>query len=305
MNLKDKNACKTTFKIELDKFANKLEKYVSSDDGDWTVKGFIDVYKNIYTISADTKIISKILEIHIFPQLLKFADDSGYKIIFAEKQNWYPDITFVDNKNDAIKFALDIKTTFRRNNKTAGFTLGSHGAYFKERDKDKNIQFPYNQYLGHYCLGVIYSRTTASKDFPETVIFQVDELQEKYDKPIDKIGERKVTTVKNLNSIASVIKDFDFFAAEKWKIASDKQGSGNTANIGSIVDIEDLKNENGVFSQLGEEWFDEYWINYGSATTVKDGKPIKITTLKGFLEFKGRADLWDKLISKTYNKKTK
>ena len=159
--------------------------------------------------------------------------------------------------------------------------------------------------MGHYCLGVIYSRTVASEDFPETDIFQVAELQEEYDTPSKKVGERKVTTVKNLKSITSVIKDFDFFAAEKWKIASDKQGSGNTANIGSIVDIEDLKNENGVFSQFGEEWFDEYWINHGTATMVKDGKPTKITTLKDFLEFKGRTDLWDKLISKTYNKKTK
>jgi hypothetical protein len=305
MNLTDKEKHKLGFKTELDKFAAKLEKYVSSENGDWTVKGFIDVFKNIYTISADTKIISKILEIHIFPQLLQFAELNGYKIIFAEKQNWYPDITFIKNNNEQIKFALDIKTTFRRNNKTAGFTLGSHGAYFKERDKDKNIQFPYNQYLGHYCLGVIYSRTAASEDFPETEIYQVSEILEEYETPNKKIGEREVTTVKNLKSIVSVIKDFDFFAAEKWKIASDKQGSGNTANIGSIVDIEDLKNENGVFSLLGEEWFDEYWINHGSATMVKDGKPTKITTLKDFLEFKGRTDLWDKLISKTYNKKTK
>ena len=305
MNSKDKEKYKSDFKQELDKFADKLEKYVSSDDGDWTVKGFIDVFKNIYTISADTKIISKILEIHLFPQLLQFAENNGYKIIFAEKQNWYPDVTFVHSQNEEVKFALDIKTTFRRNNKTAGFTLGSHGAYFKERNKDKNIQFPYNQYIGHYCLGVIYSRTVVSEDFPETEIFQVEELQEEYDTPNKKVGEREVTTVKNLKSITSVIKDFDFFAAEKWKIASDKQGSGNTANIGSIVDIEDLKNENGIFSQLGEEWFDEYWINHGSATMVKDGKPTKITTLKDFLEFKGKTGLWDKIISKTYNKKTK
>lgn len=303
MDLQKRNEHKLAFKTELDAFANKLKQYVSSDDGDWTVKGFIDVYKNIYTISADTKIISKILEIHIFPQLLHFADSISFRILFAEKQNWYPDLTFIHNKNEELKFALDIKTTFRRNNKTAGFTLGSHGAYFKERDKDKNIQFPYNQYLGHYCLGVIYSRTTASEDFPETEIFQVNELQEEYETPNKKIGERKVTTVKNLKSITSVIKDFDFFAAEKWKIASDKQGSGNTANIGSIIDIESLKTENGVFSQLGEEWFDEYWINHGTATMVKDGKPVKITTLKDFLEFKGRSDLWDKIVSKSYNKK--
>jgi membrane-bound ClpP family serine protease len=142
-------------------------------------------------------------------------------------------------------------------------------------------------------------------DLAETEIFQVEELQEEYDTPNRKVGERSVTTVKNLKSITSVIKDFDFFASEKWKIASDKQGSGNTANIGSVVDIADLKNGNGIFSQLGEEWFDEYWINYGSATMVKDGKPIKITTLKDFLEFKGRTDLWDKIVSKISNKKRK
>lgn len=305
MNLRDKEKYKSAFKKELDKFADKLEKYVSTDNGDWTVKGFIDVYKNIYTISSDTKIVSKILEIHIFPQILQFADSIGYKIILAEKQNWYPDLTFIKKDNERVKFALDIKTTFRRNNKTAGFTLGSHGGYFKERDKDKNIQFPYSQYLGHYCLGVIYTRTDATDDLSETEIYQVQELAEEYETPNKKVGERAVTTVKNLKSITSVIKDFDFFAAEKWKIASDKQGSGNTANIGSIFDIADLKNENGIFSKLGEEWFDEYWINHGSATMVKDGKPIKITTLKDFLEFKSRTDLWDKIVSKSSNKKTK
>ncbi|MBE2189356.1 MAG: EcoRV family type II restriction endonuclease [Desulfobulbaceae bacterium] len=305
MNLDEKNKYKNDFKSELVKFADKLEKYVSTDNGDWTVKGFIDVYKNIYTISSDTKIVSKILEIHIFPQILQFADSIGYKIILAEKQNWYPDLTFVNKNNEEVKFALDIKTTFRRNNKTAGFTLGSHGGYFKERDKDKNIQFPYSQYTGHYCLGVIYTRTDFKDDITDTEIYQVKELQEDYETPNKKVGQREVTTVKNLKSITSVIKNFDFFAAEKWKIASDKQGSGNTANIGSILDIADLKNENGIFSQLGEEWFDEYWINHGTATMVKDGIPIKITTLKAFLEFKGRTDLWDKIVARTIRDKSK
>lgn len=305
MNLTEKNKYKADFKKELDKFADKLEKYVSTDKGDWTVKGFIDVYKNIYTISSDTKIVSKILEIHIFPQILQFADSIGYKIILAEKQNWYPDLTLVNKKNEKVKFAIDIKTTFRRNDKTAGFTLGSHGGYFKERDKDKNIQFPYNQYTGHYCLGVIYTRTDVSEDLSETEIYQVQDLQDEHEAPNKKVGQRKVTTVKHLKSITSVIKDFDFFAAEKWKIASDKQGSGNTANIGSIVDIADLKNGNGIFSKLGEEWFDEYWINHGSATMVKDGKAVKITNLKDFLEFKGKTNLWKKIVARTSKKKTK
>ncbi len=303
MTHKEKTKYKSDFKKELDKFADKLEEFTSSDNGEWTVKGFIDAYKNIYTISSDTKIVSKILEIHIFPQILKFAGDIGYRIILAEKQNWYPDLTFVHKENEEVKFALDIKTTFRRNDKTAGFTLGSHGGYFKERDKKKNIQFPYSEYIGHYCLGVIYTRVDFADDLAETEIFQVQELQEENEDIPKKVGDREITTVKNLTSITSVIKDFDFFAAEKWKIASDKQGSGNTANIGSVVDISDLKNENGIFSKLGEEWFDEYWINYGSATRIKNGESVKITTLRDFLEFKGRKDLLEGIVTRAIKKK--
>lgn len=292
------------FEKSLTGFVDELQKYVSTETGEWTIKGFIDVYKNIYTISSDTKIVSKILEIHIFPEILRFADNSGYKIILAEHQNWYPDLTFVHKENAEIKFALDLKTTFRRNNKSAGFTLGSHGAYFKERDKDKNIQFPYNQYSGHYCLGIIYTRADFD-DLAETEIFQVNELEEEYGNGNDPIGEREVTKVENLKSITSVIKDFDFFAAPKWKIASDSQGSGNTANIGSIKDIEDLKNGNGVFSKLGEDWFDEYWMNYGTTTMIKDGKTVKVTNIWDFLEFKGRTDLVDKVVAKGAKRKPK
>lgn len=241
------------------------------------------------------RLFPKILEIHIFPAILKFAEDAGYKIILAEHQNWYPDLTFVSKANDKIKFALDLKTTFRRKKGSAGFTLGSHGAYFKERDKSKNIQFPYNQYTGHYCLGVIYTRIDFEDDLSDTEIFQVNELEEEYGNPIDPIGEREVTEVKSLKSITSVIKDFDFFAVPKWKIASDGRGSGNTANIGSIKSIKDLKAGDGVFSELGEEWFDEYWINYGSATIMKEGKPVAITNIWDFLEFKGRTDLFEKV----------
>jgi hypothetical protein len=292
-----KEKYKKEFKDALAEFVDTLKGHVSTEDNQWTVKGFIDVYKNIYTISTDTKIVSKILEIHIFPLILEFANKYDYKLVLAEKQNYYPDLTFIKKDNDNAKFALDLKTTFRRNDKTAGFTIGSHGSYFKERDKDKNIQFPYNQYIGHYCLGIIYSKNDYKDELGETEVFQVNELEEEYGEIPEKIGEREVTTVDKLVSITSVIQDFDFFVAEKWKIASDSRGSGNTANIGSIKKIEDLKNENGAFSQLGEEWFDEYWINYDVATMVKDGKTISITNIYDFLEFKGRKDLIDKVVA--------
>jgi hypothetical protein len=299
------NKHKKKFEVALNDFVKDLKKYVSTETGEWTVKGFIDVYKNIYTISSDTKIISKILEIHIFPEVLKFAEKNNYTLVLAEYQNWYPDLTIIDKDDVDIKFALDLKTTFRRNNKTAGFTLGSHGAYFKERDKSKNIQFPYNQYLGHYCLGIIYTRENFEDDLADTDIYQVQELQEEYEINKDPITDRRVTNVSMLKSITSVIKDFDFFAAEKWKIASDRRGSGNTANIGSINDIADLNAGNGVFSKLGEEWFDEYWMNYGTATMIKDGKTIKVSSLWDFLEFKGRKDLFTKVVGKGAKRKRK
>ena len=114
MDLKVKNKYKTEFKKALDTFTEKLEKYVSTENGDWSVKGFIDVYKNIYTISSDTKIVSKILEIHIFPQILQFAEENGYNIILTEHQNYYPDLTFIHKENEYVKFAVDLKTTYRR-----------------------------------------------------------------------------------------------------------------------------------------------------------------------------------------------
>jgi hypothetical protein len=40
---------------------------VSTQNGDWTIKGFIDIAKNIYTISTDTKVISKVMELLLFP----------------------------------------------------------------------------------------------------------------------------------------------------------------------------------------------------------------------------------------------
>ena len=83
---------KTIFAEKLEGFVKSLKDHVSADDGQWTVKGFIDIFKNVYTISSDTKIVSKILEIHLFPKILKFAQDNGYNVVLAEHQNYYPDI---------------------------------------------------------------------------------------------------------------------------------------------------------------------------------------------------------------------
>jgi hypothetical protein len=35
---------------------------------------------------------------------------------------------------------------------------------------------------------------------------------------------------------------------------------------------------------------------------IKGDKTVKITSLKDFLEFKGRTDLWNQIVLKTYKK---
>jgi hypothetical protein len=65
-----------------------------------------------------------------------------------------------------------------------------------------------------------------------------------------------------LQSISSVIRDFAFFVQEKYRIASSRPGSGNTKNIGSITNIDELINGKGPFAKLGEEVFDDYWMYY-------------------------------------------
>lgn len=255
---------KYIFFQKLKLFVSDLTSYVSSDNGQWSIKGFIDIYKNVYTISADTKIISKIMEIHLFPKILEFAKNNKYKLILVDHQNYYPDITF--ESEDGIRFAVDFKTTYRDKsnaNFCNGFTLGSHGEYFIKRSSNKNIQFPYNTYSGHFCLGIIYDRNDIG------------------------IDETHTYKLSHLRSIASVIQNIQFFVAEKWKIASDKSGSGNTANIGSINYIPDIINGNGMFSKLGEEWFDEYWMNYKKINIKTDnGEHKVISNLKEFVAYK-------------------
>ncbi len=47
---------------------------IAVDSGAWIVKGFIDVYRNICTIFIDTKVISKIIELTLFPVFARFAE---------------------------------------------------------------------------------------------------------------------------------------------------------------------------------------------------------------------------------------
>lgn len=226
-----------TFQDQLHPYLDEFVQAATTESGDWTVKGLIDTYQNIYTISDDTKVISKILELMLMPVFGRFADAHNYRVVVAEHQNHYPDITFVSV--DGTKYALDFKSTYRISEKrVSGFTLGAFTGYFRQRNASKNITFPYGSYNAHFVLGVIYSRNESHRE--QSTVHNLDSLR----------------------SIVSVINDLAFLLQEKWRIASDSPGSGNTKNIGSVKDIEALINGQGPFAPHGQSVFDDYWMNY-------------------------------------------
>lgn len=228
---------KHEFIISLREAVNSFSSLISTDGGQWVVKGFIDIYRNIYTISTDTKVVSKIIELYIFPLLGKFAQDNELEIELTKEQNYYPDITFKDKEGNL--FAVDIKSSYRKSpTRINGMTLGAFTGYFRNRQSRKNVMHPYSSYKVHVVLGIIYSENEVAGD------------------------EQNVYSLNELDDIASVIKDIVFFVQEKWKIATDRPGSGNTKNIGSVSQIDDIINGLGVFADLGEEVFDDYWTNY-------------------------------------------
>ena len=255
-----------------DEFLAKLQghsasfaKAVATNEGDWIIKGFIDVYRQIYTVSVDTKIVSKVLELLLFPMFVDFATQNSLELKLCPQQNYYPDLSFIEKESGA-KFAVDIKSTYRIDeNRVNGMTLGAFTGYFRKRESSKNTLYPYGQYSGHFVLGVIYSQTEAAMD------------------------ERKSYTLNDLAKIPSVIKNFRFFAQPKYRIATARPGSGNTKNIGSVIKIADLVSGNGPFAQLGEQVYDDYWIYY----LTKDmalalGVPRPYMNLKTYSEYKQR-----------------
>ncbi|NWG16397.1 MAG: restriction endonuclease [Chloroflexi bacterium] len=257
------------FREALLQYFDELRERVSTENGDWTVKGFIDVYQRIYSISIDTKVLSKVLELLMLPAISRFAEEHGYEIVLAKSQNQYPDVSLISKSNKALCFAVDIKTTYRTGKdkngrmRVSGMTLGTFGGYFRIRDRRVSSTFAYNRYVKHYVLGVVYDRAVG-------------------------IDERKIYNVADLNDIPSVARSFEFFLQEKYLIASDTPGSGNTKNIGSTKYLDRLLNGTGVFAKLGVEVFDDYWMNYRTWTMAREegfAKP-PYTNLKMYQAYK-------------------
>jgi len=83
-----------------------------------------------------------------------------------------------------------------------------------------------------------------------------------YSRRNEAVDERRVHTLDELQDISSVVKDFTFLLREKWRIAGQRPGSGNTKNIGSVRQIRALLEGTGPFAPYGEQVFNDYWMNY-------------------------------------------
>jgi hypothetical protein len=207
---------------------------ISGPNGEWAANGIVDLAKRLYPVPDDTKVISKVLEIMLAPTVARFAHDAGMRIEWCPEQNYYPDVTFI--AGDGTMIALDIKSAYRvSQTRVSGFTLGAFTGYFRERGSSKNCVYPYGAYAKHYVLGIIYTEVAEAA------------------------GHREVFSIDDLETVLSVIRDLEAILHEKYRIASDRPGSGNTKNIGSCTDLNQLRDGTGPFAELGVEVFDDYW----------------------------------------------
>lgn len=222
--------------------------------------GILDSQNMIHTLGTDSKIIGRIFEMYAQPILEKIAAKHGMILTTPESQTVYPDFIMMSSKDSKEKIAIDIKTTYIDSDQsTIKFTLGSYGSYM--RNNTKNIEFEYTDYSKHYVIGFVYKRNGQAQ-------------------------ESQVFDYADKDKIVLPFYDVKYFIQEKYKIAGDKPGSGNTENIGSFSTkrFADLQEGNGPFTELGVDAFDIYWKYYPKYRSVERSYSSLIEFVEWFPE---------------------
>lgn len=221
------------------------------------VCGFVNQSGDVYPLGSDTKVLSTVFELICRPVIVSVAKMLDYEVVEPEVQNHYPDFSLVRSvvnsdfnppgpkfplersRFEKPKIAIDVKTTYRGRSEKFNYTLGGYTSFIRQGNESKNIVFPFPDYVKHYIIGFIYSRVIPKKTVPFQFIYSKE----------------------NLALIPLPIENIDFFVQEKWRIAGDRAGSGNTTNIGSITaTLDDFRNGRGPFHS--EDEFLEYWRGY-------------------------------------------
>ncbi len=91
---------------------------------EWHIKGVVDGKGQLYTLSDDTKLISKVFELVAFPVITQALEPLVQSWETEDRQTVYPDLTLIIPGALPNKIAVDIKSTYRKG-LFAGFTLGS------------------------------------------------------------------------------------------------------------------------------------------------------------------------------------
>ena len=205
----------------------------------YSMCGVVDRRGRVYPLGSDTKVISTLFEIVTRQAVATYAKAAGLMLAEPTKQNHYPDFTLSISEDDRGKIALDVKTTYWKEGQSRfSYTLGSYTSYIHPETEAKNIAFPYSHYREHWIIGFVYNRVGGKRD-----------------------ASGRIYSFETLRQMPVPFDDVEVFMQEKWRIAGDRAGSGNTTNIGSITGtISDFVAGKSVF--VSEAEFLEYWRGY-------------------------------------------
>lgn len=152
-----------------------------------------------YKLGNDSKIISKIYECVLIEELKNTLKKEGYDYIENEIQNKYPDFIIASKKCENKYYAVDIKSTYLKSaGKLNGFTLGTYKGYFLNRSSLNSIVKPYNQFLKHYCICVIYERKEDKLPVKEIL------LREKWQIATKGVGSGNTCNIGSIKSLDQI-----------------------------------------------------------------------------------------------------
>lgn len=225
------------FKKEFLKEINKLY----PDGLEWGLVGILTKDQRVYTLSHDSKILSGIFEIFCEPIVTKIANNHLLKLK-KTAQNQYPDFTLYNDNKQYSKIAIDVKSTYRQYNRNGtikkfGFTLGSYKSYLRDPQGKKGILYPYKEYCKHWIIGFVYDRN-------------------------QECGNTEINKIIEASTLQTPFLNIDFFVQEKYKVAGQTTGSGNTTNIGSIKSNNINHFDSGKMGFRNTAEFETYWGNY-------------------------------------------
>lgn len=228
----------------------------------FNICGFIRNDGLVHPLDTDSKVLAAVFEMTVKDRLRALAEAHGFTLESPPEQNYYPDFTLTRKNGDGTltRLAVDVKSTHGDLARDVfKFTLGSYTGCIHPARETKNIHYPFSTYSEHWVIGFIYQRTAHGH--------AVQSLH-----PADRLAD-----------VPLPIKNVHHFVQEKWRIAGDKPGSGNTSNIGSIEgSLHVFEKGNGIFSSEAE--FLAYWRNYSSSGDKR------YTNLAGFRDWCRKAE---------------